>query len=311
MLPEQDTVVRIGHASCASWLSSAVSSEGALPAEAVCKWMHTECGRSLVQAVCQSAYSFCMRERQRRCTNCGGSTAFMVSKMLVIQQDALFTFLMQLGYELVIVHEAPWPTMDHEEWDGVWIVRRVVDVMQINLSNRKFELTKIKVEPCFLLRPIISAAPVSEEILHADSLLEACSRRHNETAQVLHLLKWNYLSHLQVRFRRALLPSHALLFIGKSRSLQPILQVPLVFFSNADTKRPWPRIFRHMSASKVSASAGLSFRLCEWKNSSGVKTHSQAGAQRCKCLADACKVSDPCLSHNRIQRCHFGAMILQ
>ncbi len=81
--------------------------------------------------------------------------------------------------------------MDHEEWDGVWIVRGVVDVMQINLSNPKFELTKMRVEPCFLLRPIVSAAPVSEEILHADNvdLLDACSKGHNGTAQLPHLLK--------------------------------------------------------------------------------------------------------------------------
>ena len=114
----------------------------------------------------------------------------------------------------MIVHEAPRPTMDHEEWDSVWIVRGVVDIMQINLSNPKFELTKMRVEPCFLLRPIISAAPIGEEILHADNLLEACSTGYNGTAQPPHLFKCSCLRHLQVEFRRALLPSHALLFIG-------------------------------------------------------------------------------------------------
>ena len=104
--------------------------------------------------------------------------------------------------------------MDHEEWDSVWIVRGVVDIMQINLSNPKFKLTKMRVEPCFLLRPIISVAPVSEDILHADSLLDAFSSGYNGTAQLLHLYKCPCLRHLQVEFRRALLPSHALLFIG-------------------------------------------------------------------------------------------------
>jgi len=67
----------------------------------------------------------------------------------------------------------------------------------------------------------------------------------------LHLLKWTCLRHLQVHFRRALLPSHALLLIGQSRSLQPFLQVPLVVLSNANTKRLWPRTVRHISASKT------------------------------------------------------------
>ncbi len=84
------------------------------------------------------------------------------------ENNALSTFLLQLWHKLVIVHEAPRPTMDQEEWDGVWIVRGVVDVMQINLPDSNFELTKMGVEPCFLLRPTISAAPVSEEIMHAD-----------------------------------------------------------------------------------------------------------------------------------------------
>ena len=157
--------------------------------------------------------------------------------------------------------------MDHEEGNGVWIVRRVVDVMQINLSDPNFELTKMRVEPCLLLRPIIPAAPVSEEILHADNLLETFLRGHNGAAQLEHLFKWTCLRHLQVRFRRALLPSHALLLIGQSRSLQSILQVPLVVFSNANVKRSWPRVDRHMSVSKT----GVSFRCKAMEKTSGVK----------------------------------------
>lgn len=112
------------------------------------------------------------REKEMMCNLCWLHSLHSM-QLAVSTANALSTFLLQLGYELVIVHEAPWPTMDHEEWDGMWIVRGVVDVMQINLSNPKFEVTKMRVEPCFLFRPIISAAPVSEEILHADKLLEA------------------------------------------------------------------------------------------------------------------------------------------
>jgi len=75
------------------------------------------------------------------------------------------TWIDQLWNELSELQYASWPSVYQDQRDGIFLLRLLMDKVQINCVDRKLEMVQGTIQLSFLSSPIIRGDPILQHFL--------------------------------------------------------------------------------------------------------------------------------------------------